>query len=185
LLKQEARAKKNKEDLERTMRDEEKALNHTLGAFRKHCIIHLNDMNTWRPILEDQRETDWKSIQKEVPSADSIEKKPFNDQITALSTAVQDDGQTMGELLSIYESETAEMVAITVGKRKKRVKHYAWEQEFPKDLATAKMTSSAGGAASPRGGGKEELKSSSKTKGEDQKSPRAEGRKRGEAKGKR
>jgi len=52
----------------------------------------------------------------------------------------------MSPLLAIYEQETAELVAITVGKRKKRNKKYAWEQEFPTDLLAGKK---AGADPSP------------------------------------
>jgi len=40
----------------------------------------------------------------------------------------------MNEVLDVYEQETAEMVAVNVGKRKQRTRKYAWEQEFPEDL---------------------------------------------------
>jgi len=58
LLKQEARAKKNKEDLDNIINRQDKELSEGMDEFRKHLLIHLNDMNTWRPILEDHREYD-------------------------------------------------------------------------------------------------------------------------------
>jgi len=134
LLKQEAKARKVKEGLEEIMKNEQAALNRSIDEFRKHLLIHLQDMNTWRPILEDHREFDWKT-QAKVPTNESIAGKPFNEQVLKLSGAVKADLKPMRDLLGVYEQETAELVSVTVGKRKKRNKKYAWEQEFPKDLA--------------------------------------------------
>jgi hypothetical protein len=57
------------------------------------------------------------------------------------------ENRTLQELLTTYEIETSEIVSVTIGKKQKRTKKYAWEQEFPEDLKTQIARATSGKAA--------------------------------------
>lgn len=133
LLQNEKRARKNKEELAQIMKEQEEIFDLSMVEFRKHFLTHIADMNTWRPFLEEDR--DYES--KPVPLPDHASSAPFNDQVLELLGFCKGDNRTLQELLTTYEIETSEIVSVTIGKKQKRTKKYAWEQEFPEDLKSA------------------------------------------------
>jgi hypothetical protein len=156
----------NKEELQQIMDNQNHAFQTSIADFRKHFLIHMRDMNTWRPYLEEDRDYDGKPTP--LPSLDSLQAKSFVDQVQELVVVARADNRTLQDLLAAYEVETAEVVSVTIGKKQKRTQRYAWEQEFPEDMKAA-ITKAA---VSPRGG----VNPSPRTKGKDKTNrKRAEG----------
>eukprot|EP01127_Copromyxa_protea_P013014 TRINITY_DN344_c0_g1_i1.p1 TRINITY_DN344_c0_g1~~TRINITY_DN344_c0_g1_i1.p1 ORF type:complete len:599 (+),score=212.16 TRINITY_DN344_c0_g1_i1:30-1799(+) len=156
LLKNEKRARKNKEELEDIMKNQQEVFDLSMEEFRKHFLVHINDINTWRPYLEEDREY----VAKEISLPEEKSEAAFNDQVSELLGVCKAENRTLQELLTTYEIETAEIVSVTIGVKQKRTKQYAWEQEFPEDLKSqiVRATSAAlpkkglsTTSASPRG----------------------------------
>jgi len=138
LLKNEKRALKNKEELAEIIANQTKSFDMTMEELRKHFLIHVRDMNVWRPFLEEDRQ--YKGKQVDLPSLDDLAAEPFNDQVLQLLGICKGENETLHQLLQMYEQETEEIVSVTIGKKQHRTKTYAWEQQFPQDLKAAMLT---------------------------------------------
>eukprot|EP01127_Copromyxa_protea_P013015 TRINITY_DN344_c0_g2_i1.p1 TRINITY_DN344_c0_g2~~TRINITY_DN344_c0_g2_i1.p1 ORF type:complete len:583 (-),score=173.78 TRINITY_DN344_c0_g2_i1:120-1868(-) len=157
LVQNERRARQNKEELVEIMSKQQEVFDMSMSEFRKHFLVHVADMNTWRPYLEEDRNYAAKPVSLPESKSDAA----FNQQVTELLAVCKTENRTLKDLLTTYEIETAEIVSVTIGVKQKRTKKYVWEQEFPDDLKDKITASSAAPkrpAASPRLGSKDKDK---------------------------
>jgi hypothetical protein len=80
-----------------------------LDALRKNLLEHLRDMTTWKVYLEQDRQYPSETIQTTTESA--IAQSSFEDQLTALSTALSSENTKLQLLLKDREREEAEKKA--------------------------------------------------------------------------
>lgn len=80
-----------------------------MDTLRKNLLEHLQDMNIWKTYLEQDRNYTSEAIQ--VATESSISKSSFEDQLSALSTALSSENTKLQMLLKDREREEAEKKA--------------------------------------------------------------------------
>jgi len=137
------RTKKLKEELEALMKKQDAANASTINVLRKHLLRHAKDMQSWRVLLESDRE--YVDDKVKIPDEAPIAKLPFADQIDALDAVAVTENRLLEALLRDREREVVEVVSVNMGKKKKRIKKGAeLESEAPpsaRSAGTAKKTS--------------------------------------------
>jgi len=115
-----ARNKKMREELEAIRKQQQENQQKTIAALRKHLLQHVQDMHTWKPILEADRE--FKAGDLHLKSEAEIEKLNFTKQVEELDKAIVVDNDKLAKLVKEREVESAEVVSVNIGKKKKRLK---------------------------------------------------------------
>jgi len=86
-------------------------------------LQHVTDMNTWVPVLEEDREFQQKPVR--LPDEGQVSKQSYDDQIQTLTGVTKDENVALQALLKERELEAAEVVSVNMGKLKKRIKKQA------------------------------------------------------------
>jgi len=114
------RAKKTKQGLETIMKGSESSHALVIPVLSTSVIQHANDMNSWIPILEQDRL--YKHVPVKVPSIESVQKKDYDHQIETLSKLLVEQNKNLEKLLAEKTVEATEIVSVAAGKRKRREK---------------------------------------------------------------
>jgi len=114
------RTRKLREELEDILNNQKENHNKTIHALRKHLLQHIQDISTWRVYLEADRE--YKEPEVHFRKEAVIEKLEFTKQIYELDQVVLEENKHQDALLRERGHEAAEVVSVTIGKKKKRIK---------------------------------------------------------------
>jgi len=123
LLQKLEREKKVSESLKKILDTQEDHHKKTIDVLRKHLLQHVTDMNTWEPILEEDREHQPNPVK--VPEETRVAKGSYEEQVQTLTALVKDENSSLQNLLKEREQEAAEVVSVNMGKLKKRIKKQA------------------------------------------------------------
>jgi len=142
-----ARNKKMREELESIRKQQQENQQKTIAALRKHLLQHVQDMHTWKPILESDRE--YKAGDLKIQTDAALEKLSFTKQVEELDKTIVVDNEKLAQLVHEREVESAEVVSVNMGKKKKRLKKGADGQvidDDEDDKAKAKVAPKPAGA---------------------------------------
>jgi len=109
-----------REELEEISKQQEENNQTSLTILRKHLIGHIKDMQTWKVYLEKDRE--YKPDPINIITEEDCEKLPYRRQLFELNALVVGENKLLGKLIGEREIEAAEVVAVNIGKKKKRIK---------------------------------------------------------------
>jgi len=115
-----AREKKLTESLQGILDTQKRHHQKSIEVLRRHLLQHVTDMNTWEPILEEDREYKPKGVK--VPDEPVVAKQSYDEQIQTLTRVTKDENAALQSLLRERELEAAEVVSVNMGKLKKRIK---------------------------------------------------------------
>jgi len=111
---------RQREELEEISKQQEQNNHVSLAILRKQLIRHIKDQQTWKVYLEKDRE--YKPDPFSIISVEECEKYPYARQLFELNGLVVGENKLLEKLLSERETEAAEVVAVNMGKKKKRIK---------------------------------------------------------------
>jgi chromosome segregation ATPase len=109
-----------REELEEISKKQDDNNTTSLHILRKHLIRHIKDMQLWKVYLESDRK--YKPDPLNIISEENCEKLPYRRQLFELNALVLGENKLLGKLISEREIEAAEVVAVNIGKKKKRIK---------------------------------------------------------------
>jgi len=109
-----------REELEEISKQQEENNQTSLTILRKHLIGHIKDMQTWKVYLEKDRE--YKPDPIHIISEEDCVILPYRRQLFELNALVIGENKLLGKLIGEREIEAAEVVAVNIGKKKKRIK---------------------------------------------------------------
>jgi len=130
-----------REELEEISKQQDENNQTSLTILRKHLIRHIKDMQTWKVYLEKDRE--YKPDPFNVISEEDCEKLPYRRQLFELNALVMGENKLLEKLIGEREIEAAEVVAVNIGKKKKRIKKNDPLIETNIDMNKAKNTAAA------------------------------------------
>jgi len=111
---------KLKQELEEILASAEQNEAMSLDILRKHVLIHIRDLHTWKVYLEEDREFEPEKVK--LTTDKQLEGKPFAEQVSLLDKALLEDNERLETLVKERELEAAEVVSVNIGKKKKRIK---------------------------------------------------------------
>jgi len=114
------RVNRQREELAVISKQQEENNHVSLAILRKHLIRHIKDMQTWKVYLEKDRE--YKPEGLSVFREEDCEKLAYAKQLFDLNSLVVGENKLLEKLISERETEAAEVVAVNMGKKKKRIK---------------------------------------------------------------
>jgi len=110
-----------REELEEISKQQDDNNQTSLTILRKHLIRHIKDMQVWKVYLESDRK--YKPDQPlNIISEGDCEKLPYRRQLFELNALVLGENKLLEKLIGEREIEAAEVVAVNIGKKKKRIK---------------------------------------------------------------
>jgi len=110
-----------REELEVISKQQDDNNQTSLTILRKHLIRHIKDMQLWKVYLESDRK--YKPDQPlNIISEGDCEKLPYRRQLFELNALVLGENKLLEKLIGEREIEAAEVVAVNIGKKKKRIK---------------------------------------------------------------
>jgi len=110
-----------REELEEISKQQDNNNQTSLTILRKHLIRHIKDMQVWKIYLESDRK--YKPDQPlNIISEGDCEKLPYRRQLFELNALVLGENKLLEKLIGEREIEAAEVVAVNIGKKKRRIK---------------------------------------------------------------